>query len=1095
MTQSAETLRKDFSVSGSWGSALVLAALAVTVAAGLLLRHGWTRPSVGTMVLAIVVGEVVLIGAVSAVANHPWKVWSVLSMAVALGVVATLGYLLATSRGASSVTWLVVASLLVLIGVAHFFSRPVLLVVMLGLLLLVLGETIRVGQQVTDAERLVKARTELTQLMAERCAATGEDPTLAAADGWIRRAWPDPDPKTAPTCALFGKPGEVASTPPTEAGGLFEPNATSTRGLAANVARAELAMAEAHLALADPDTATATAEVESAHAALDEAVAQSGLVPSPSSVFDLLSTGAGRVVQSLPVFGHVDVPIELTAAGWLVLAGVGLIIFRLLSIYASRGGLGPVRIDADDSKKAELGVYLARNIPEPGTVPGSEAISTVTDLLAAESGPAATWIDRIGRAISNAFNVPAGYDVKFAVVGGDRAGQADAAADAEWLSVKHGVSALVSDTRTRRQLALRTFFGSSDENPWRTAAYWAAAVVQERCIEVPPWATWRTSASPALSVYYANEDMGSDERQEQLNKALRDAPDNALLLMHAAGKYDLGGKTIDSFLLALRAATSHPNYLLGRYRLAIQASSMAVDTESWDTVDERVRQEICQLLSEPAGRGSVPSESAAAAEALHKVWSCPPDEPLDEDAKVSAQRALVKMGRDRAESLHHDLAVVRLIPGLLRRTERKATFAMFQSSDLGLSLRKRLRDLASSVVVMASVRERRFVGAGQQPAEASPGDKKNEGKLVARAEKRESGWQLAYNVACLFAVRAELPDEQERSDACVDRAFEFLSRALERPGSAKLVRGWVEKDPDLKSLRGDPRYQELLQALGSEVPTGSQRHELMTQALPTLTRWVDARLKSARQDAGLGGVITVRSASRLAEGLLRDAASHADRVLPALLGDIHATTYNSSPEFSRIRCTLPIAGGEPEIDVLHQIAWGSERHQRRVERWVDSVVAVENGFAWHGLRLHADPLALTAEVSVDERRWAEILRVAAPHVVQRPLDRATLAECRSALDAPAGQRLWVIVSGPAPALDAAATSALGGGVVSSVPESLVPAGIVVVTALEVLDAVLHRGTDLSLSWDESADGIDLVLEQLVAVEVLRRPRAVFFALA
>lgn len=55
---------------------------------------------------------------------------------------------------------------------------------------------------------------------------------------------------------------------------------------------------------------------------------------------------------------------------------------------------------------------------------------------------------------------------------------------------------------------------------------------------------------------------------------------------------------------------------------------------------------------------------------------------------------------------------------------------------------------------------------------------------------------VRYNVACLFALEGDM-----------DRAFECLADAL-RAGFAN--REWIEHDPDLAAIRGDPRYTRLL---------------------------------------------------------------------------------------------------------------------------------------------------------------------------------------------------------------------------------------------------------------------------------------------
>jgi adenylate cyclase len=57
---------------------------------------------------------------------------------------------------------------------------------------------------------------------------------------------------------------------------------------------------------------------------------------------------------------------------------------------------------------------------------------------------------------------------------------------------------------------------------------------------------------------------------------------------------------------------------------------------------------------------------------------------------------------------------------------------------------------------------------------------------------------VRYNVACLYALEGK-----------TDRAFECLADAI-RAGFGN--RDWLEKDPDIESLRGDPRFVVLMKA-------------------------------------------------------------------------------------------------------------------------------------------------------------------------------------------------------------------------------------------------------------------------------------------
>ncbi len=55
---------------------------------------------------------------------------------------------------------------------------------------------------------------------------------------------------------------------------------------------------------------------------------------------------------------------------------------------------------------------------------------------------------------------------------------------------------------------------------------------------------------------------------------------------------------------------------------------------------------------------------------------------------------------------------------------------------------------------------------------------------------------MCYNVACLYALEGQT----EKALSCLEEA---IGRGFGR-------KDWIEHDPDLDSLRGDPRFQALL---------------------------------------------------------------------------------------------------------------------------------------------------------------------------------------------------------------------------------------------------------------------------------------------
>ena len=89
---------------------------------------------------------------------------------------------------------------------------------------------------------------------------------------------------------------------------------------------------------------------------------------------------------------------------------------------------------------------------------------------------------------------------------------------------------------------------------------------------------------------------------------------------------------------------------------------------------------------------------------------------------------------------------------------------------------------------------------------------------------------VAYNVACLFAVAGER-----------ERALDLLEEAV---AAGFGNREWLERDPDLQSIRDDPRFAPLLGSLADPEEAGSGE-------APAVTRTTDAQ--SAGADPASGG--------------------------------------------------------------------------------------------------------------------------------------------------------------------------------------------------------------------------------------------------
>lgn len=287
--------------------------------------------------------------------------------------------------------------------------------------------------------------------------------------------------------------------------------------------------------------------------------------------------------------------------------------------------------------------------------------------------------------------------------------------------------------------------------------------------------------------------------------------------------------------------------------------------------------------------------------------------------------------------------------------------------------------------------------------------------------------------------------------------------------------------------------------------TASQVEAALDAAWPTLTTWFEGQRDKVRETAGLKQVVGDPSATSLVSGLLRNRPVDDRPELASLLGARSTSTFHSSPSFARLRFSLRVAERGPEVDVLHQIGWGSEGLRQDVEDLVEAAVAGEVGFAWHALGVEPSVLPAGDRPEIDhweaerptpERRLQGLahLTASAEAGQHRALDAATLRACRHAFGNLHDHPLWVTVSGSLPDLDDDASKALRGGVVSLAPASLIPSGMAFVTAIRPLDAALLRGSELQLGWDRTAHGLELVLDQLLAVDVVHEPKAVCFRL-
>jgi hypothetical protein len=518
--------------------------------------------------------------------------------------------------------------------------------------------------------------------------------------------------------------------------------------------------------LARPEDAKAVTQATN-----DLAAAQADVASGDSvSVVGALQAGGNALIASLP-WEHHDPPLEAQTFGWTLLLLAVVIGWRAVERRSAQTMPGPVSVDLqaasygkqDDAatppelKAAQTSAFRAAvlvNVREPSTAPGTDALTAVTN-LGELGGAAGTALASIATALKAIVAKPGGYTVHGEVipsVGGN---------PNQWR-----VLTRVNDAWTDEQVAVATLHGATSCLACRAAGYWAAAVILSRSVRVPDWATWSAATADSLALYHET----ATDNLAELERAVKMAPTSGVLLVRLAGQYDLAERTLEALTLYARAVTTHPRYLVARYRLAVSAGSLGADGSVWAAAPAHQQRRVALELSRACHRlGNVDLVRAVTALAQHPA--------ADPDEIQAAFRALT---RELYQSIENDVRWPDLLAQSFRRRERSIAWQW---------LWRRSKTTGPAAYWRWLARSARLVSV--EPAGSPPQLE----AVEAQAKKENSSWQLSYNVACYYARNG-------RPDA----ALGWLETALERPASYQLT-GWAERDPDLAAIRHTPRFE------------------------------------------------------------------------------------------------------------------------------------------------------------------------------------------------------------------------------------------------------------------------------------------------
>ncbi len=557
---------------------------------------------------------------------------------------------------------------------------------------------------------------------------------------------------------------------------------------------------------------------------------------SEVQLLDSIERGADGILAWLS--GPADLEqFRFSGAVWLVILGGALLWYRRLEIRAGAHRLGPVDLQFErdlvsgSKKKDESGdgaedrpaderpggspttsevvatpgeaifkEAVVRNVPEPGAVPGAHALAPVGDLVASSDTPHRWLISGIVDAVQMILATDSGYTVVY---------NAHDSRDGSVVFVR------LRDSRTGRHVASMTFGDQHLEAASRLAGYWVAGWIISRSHFVPEWARWSEHDARAFhSLHWVQgDDLPLRLRGAVDPTAVDGASVNSLILAQRAYSYEIrppeggGPRLFNSLEDFARAVHRQPRYPVARYRRSAALSALMEDgvvlSEVADLgengevpVDSRLRYLFGDMILGLTG-GS--DELDGWLRELRTTGTFP---------RAMRRRMLLRITEWTAENR----AAIRW--GTLARLRRSERYFWKEFSvgelkedwvrlvDTGLCITvERLRSLAD-----VDEHDQGHVATLQ-------------GQIEERALEADSHWQISYNLACLYALRARrvagspgartpaTDDEPSAYDRERATACRWLERCLDRPYSGQLVREWVDNDPDLDPLEGHPDFE------------------------------------------------------------------------------------------------------------------------------------------------------------------------------------------------------------------------------------------------------------------------------------------------
>lgn len=430
----------------------------------------------------------------------------------------------------------------------------------------------------------------------------------------------------------------------------------------------------------------------------------------------------------------------------------------------------PTSEETKDVQERVFKVALLLNLREPSTVPRSASSSSLTDLIELPD-PVGKPLGALVKTFRDLFSKEGGYLVKGELI--DPSGKAG----------KWRVLIRVMDQWSGEQTFVGTASGVGPKEACRTAGFMAAAVILERSPRIPSWARWDKATAQGLAANHADVEPSV----EAFEAAVSRAPASGVLLTKLGDEYSIKEQHTKALMMYARAVAAHPRFLEANYRMAIGAGLVAREPDAWcnSPISERKRTaEQLQRASDALFLGLTLNTLAF-------------------DSGENVKRKLLDLADEVLARLERSYSFRQVAARALRRSERAVWWPML-TSPARFGRAGEIRWLMKSARLTTCCEKARATSNLSLDQKLT-----SESERVGRvARDRRSDYGLSYNLACFHARRGQ-----------ADQACTWLETSLQHPESVQMSE-WIGKDPDLKALHGNSRFEWVISHLSAAEKEG-----------------------------------------------------------------------------------------------------------------------------------------------------------------------------------------------------------------------------------------------------------------------------------